>query len=93
MSGALGSAALALLVAGCATVGAPTLVELRNGTIHGIGEGPITLRDGAWEGEPFQPGGASRPRVTLWDQPIAVGGNTVYVGGHLGHSGEAPDSA
>ena len=73
MSRALGSAALALLVAGCATVGAPTLVELRNGTIHGIGEGPITLRDGAWEGEPFQPGGASRPRVTLWDQPIAVG--------------------
>lgn len=73
MSRALGSAALALLVAGCATVGAPTLSDLRNGTIHGIGEGPITLRDGAWEGEPFQPGGASRPRVTLWDQPIAVG--------------------
>ena len=73
MSRALGSAALALLVAGCATVGAPTLSDLRNGTIHGIGEGPITLRDGAWEGEPFQPGGASRPRVTLWDQPIAIG--------------------
>ena len=36
MSRPLGSAALALLVAGCATVGAPTLVELRNGTIHGI---------------------------------------------------------
>ena len=73
MSRALGSAALALLVAGCATVGAPTLVEVRNGTIRGIAEGPITLRGGAWEGEPFQPGGASRPRVTLWDQPIAVG--------------------
>ena len=73
MSRALGSAALALLVAGCATVGTPTLVEIRNATIQGIAEGPITLRDGAWEGEPFQPGGASRPRVTLWDQPIAVG--------------------
>ena len=73
MSRALGSGALVLLVAGCATVGTPTLVQFRNSTIHGIGEGPITLRDGAWEGEPFQPGGASRPRVTLWDQPIAVG--------------------
>jgi hypothetical protein len=73
VSRALGSGALVLLVAGCATVGTPTLVQFRNSTIHGIGEGPITLRDGAWEGEPFQPGGASRPRVTLWDQPIAVG--------------------
>lgn len=73
MSRVLGWSALFLLVAGCASVGAPTLDELRNGTIHGIAEAPITLRDGAWEGEPFQPGGASRLRVTLWDQPIAVG--------------------
>jgi heat shock protein HslJ len=73
VSRVLGLAALALLVAGCATVGVPTLDELRNSTISGIAEVPITLRDGAWEGEPFQPGGASRLRVTLWDQPIAVG--------------------
>jgi hypothetical protein len=69
----LGWSALSLLVAGCASVGAPTLDELRNGTISGIAETPITLRDGAYDGEPFQPGGASRLRVTLWDQPIAVG--------------------
>ena len=73
MNRALGWSVLSLLVAGCASVGAPTLDELRNGTIHGIAEAPITLRDGAWESAPFQPGGASRLRVTLWDQPIAVG--------------------
>jgi heat shock protein HslJ len=72
VSRVLGWAALLLLLAGCASVGAPTPDELRNGTIHGIAETPITLRDGAYEGEPFQPGGASRLRVTLWDQPIAV---------------------
>jgi heat shock protein HslJ len=73
VSRTLGWSALSLLVAGCASVGAPTIDELQNGTIHGIAEAPITLRGGAWEGEPYQPGGASRLRVTLWDQPIAVG--------------------
>jgi heat shock protein HslJ len=73
VSRTLGWSALSLLVAGCASVGAPTIDELQNGTIHGIAEAPITLRGGAWEGEPYQPGGASRLRVTLLDQPIAVG--------------------
>ena len=34
-------------------------------TIHGTEYGPVQLRDGTWEGEPYVEGGASRPRVGL----------------------------
>lgn len=40
---------------------------LRNLEYGGILDVPVALRDGAWEGEPSVPGGASRPRVTLAD--------------------------
>lgn len=45
--------------------GAPTLAELRNATYHGIEglPGPVTLRDGSWEGDPLVDGGAARPRL------------------------------
>jgi len=39
--------------------------ELRNATYQGIYDTPVTLDDGAWEGEPFVPGGALRPRLNL----------------------------
>jgi len=47
--------------------GAPTLPELENATYSGLEEpkGPVTLKDGRWEGAPLVPGGASRPTVTL----------------------------
>ncbi len=44
---------------------APPLGALANATYVGVVDQPVTLRDGVWEGEPFAPGGASRPRVEL----------------------------
>ena len=45
----------------------PMLVELRNATYAGFEElaSRVTLKDGLWEGEPIQPGGTSRPSVSL----------------------------
>ncbi len=47
--------------------GPPTSDELRNATYRGLTDltGPVTLRDGRWEGEPYVAGGAARPTVTL----------------------------
>jgi len=73
---AAGLAALAL-AAGCAgqpmppttpsTAGVPTAGEVANITYRGIEEagGPVTLRDGSWEGAPFVEGGASRAAAGL----------------------------
>ena len=46
---------------------APALEELRNATYRGVAEAdtPFTLAGGKWEGQPFAPGAASRPSVTL----------------------------
>jgi heat shock protein HslJ len=48
-------------------VAPPTTEELRNATYDGFEEldHPVTLVDGSWEGEPYQPGAASRPTVRL----------------------------
>lgn len=40
---------------------------LRNIEYRGVFDGAVALRDGVYEGAPFVPGGASRPRVTLVD--------------------------
>jgi len=47
--------------------GAPSVAELGAATYTGLEEapGPVTLVDGAWEGPPYAPEGASRPRVSL----------------------------
>jgi heat shock protein HslJ len=45
--------------------GAPTSDELANATYEGIYDQPVTLAGGGWEGEPFEPGAASRPAVGL----------------------------
>jgi heat shock protein HslJ len=47
--------------------GVPGLEELKNATYAGLEDlpGPVTLKDGRWEGEPFEPGGAARPIVSL----------------------------
>ena len=35
--------------------------DIRNATVIGLFDDPVTLRDGRWEGEPYVAGGASRP--------------------------------
>lgn len=49
------------------TAGPPTLEELKNATYQGFEEpdGPVTLVDGKWEGEPYEEGGATVPTVSL----------------------------
>lgn len=49
------------------------LEVLLNSTYRGILDEAVTLVDGAFEGETFVAGGASRPVVTLIPQPIAYG--------------------
>jgi len=44
---------------------APTYDELSNATYRGIYDQAVRLEQGFWEGEPFVPSGASRPRVQL----------------------------
>ena len=39
----------------------PSLDEVRNATVVGLFDDPVTLRDGRWEGQPYVAGGASRP--------------------------------
>jgi heat shock protein HslJ len=45
--------------------GAPSEEELSNATYQGIGDSPVTLEDGTWRGEPFEPGGVSLLTVEL----------------------------
>ena len=42
---------------------------LRDIEYRGIYDNAVPLRDGLYEGEPFVPGGASRPRIELLDMP------------------------
>jgi heat shock protein HslJ len=55
-----------LLFSGCASVSETTVLEvttLKNLTYYGIYQQPFTLSNGRYEGEPFVPQGAARPRV------------------------------
>ena len=49
----------------------PTAQEIAAGVFQGIDgiDGPITLKDGRWEGAPYVEGGASRPVVELMAEP------------------------
>ncbi len=47
--------------------------ELKELTFRGIYEHAITLKGGLYEGEPFVPGGASRPRVRLVERLTVIG--------------------
>jgi heat shock protein HslJ len=57
--------AQAAMAAATEPAGPPTLDEISNATIHGIYDEPVQLHDGKYEGEPFEPQGASFPRVGL----------------------------
>ena len=50
-----------------------TLEALQNAMYHGIYDEPVQLADGRYEGEPFVPGGASRPTVTFHPEVYAFG--------------------
>ena len=50
-----------------------TLEALRNAVYQGIYDEPVQLTDGKYEGEPFVPGGASRPTVVLHPEVYAFG--------------------
>jgi len=55
------------------TDGGLTLEALQNASYQGIYDEPVQLTDGQYEGEPFVPGGASRPTVTLHPEVYALG--------------------
>ncbi len=50
-----------------------TLEALQNAVYQGIYDEPVQLTDGRYEGEPFVPGGASRPTVTFHPEVYAFG--------------------
>ncbi len=53
---------------------APSIEELARATFTGIEDaGPVTLRSGKWEGEPFGEGGASIPTVWLTEDFYLTG--------------------
>lgn len=45
--------------------GPPTFDQVRNATIDGLFNDPVTLKDGRWEGEPYVAEGASRPTAGI----------------------------
>jgi heat shock protein HslJ len=57
----------ALLLGALPAIGlaSPSLEALGNMSYAGIHEAPVRLENGLYEGEPYVPGGASRPRVEL----------------------------
>lgn len=68
---------LGLVLAGCSgvsgTQAGPASDRLPNATYDGVLNGPVTLVDGRYEGEPFVPGAATRPVVTLVREVMATG--------------------
>ena len=60
----------ATMAATAQPAGAPSLAEISNATISGIYEEPVQLQDGMYEGEPFEPQGASFPRVGLIEESL-----------------------
>ena len=58
----------ATMAATAQPAGAPSLDEIANATISGIYDEPVQLQGGKYEGEPFEPQGASFPRVGLIEE-------------------------
>jgi heat shock protein HslJ len=83
----LGAALVALALAGCGgktppasapTVPAgppptPTLEQLKSATVTGLFDQAVTLAGGRYEGEPYEPGAASRPGLMLWEPTVHFG--------------------
>ena len=77
----IGYLAIVAVLSGCAgrdsapasQPAALTIDRLQAATYRGILDGPVTLADGRYEGEPFVPGAASRPIVRLVAGMTATG--------------------
>ena len=54
-------------------MGPPTMDAIRNATVVGLFDDPLTLRGGYWEGEPYVIGGASRPTAGIIDDLSVTG--------------------
>jgi heat shock protein HslJ len=52
----------------------PTLEQIKGATISGVFDQAITFANGKYEGQPVEPGAASRPTAMLWE-PMVVFGN------------------
>ena len=72
--------AMAVCVAACsgpsvrpASTAPPSLDDVRDATVVGLFDDPVTLRDGRWEGEPYVAGGASRPTAGVIGDLWAAG--------------------
>ena len=66
----------AVVCAGCAgerADGPPSPEQLAGATYPGIYDEPVQLNQGSYEGEPFVPGGASRPTLRLLRELVATG--------------------
>lgn len=68
----------AILLVACSAPSDPATVadpfeRVAGATIDGLMDEPITLTGGAWLGEPYVEGAASRAGVVLLEEPIAVG--------------------
>lgn len=72
-------ATMLMLAAVQATPAAPTLLEARNATYVGVFDGPVTLKDGLYEGALVVPGSPVRPRAGL--------AGTLVMTGDLDHDG------
>jgi len=53
--------------------GALTIEQARNAAISGVYDNAVTLKDGVFEGPPFDEGGASRPRLIVMGDLVALG--------------------
>lgn len=83
----LGASLLALSLAGCgggdkapperlkpaAPPPAPTIEQLRSATVSGVFPQAVTLVDGVYQGDPVEPGAASRPELRLWAPSLHTG--------------------
>jgi len=75
----LGASLVALAIAGCGDKApqerltppgpppTPTLEQVKAATISGVFDQAITLAAGKYEGQPAEPGAASRPTAVLWE--------------------------
>jgi heat shock protein HslJ len=51
----------------------PTIEQLRAAPVTGVFEQAVTLAEGRYEGEPVEPGAASRPQLVLWEPSVRFG--------------------
>jgi hypothetical protein len=51
----------------------PTLEQIKGATISGVFDQAITFANGKYEGQPVEPGAASRPTAMIWEPMVVFG--------------------